>query len=204
MAESFVQVAVDSTGKMLRTETSVQGGNTVHAEVMVVQDVNGNLIGSSTVPGVGLQAALAAMDGTSFARQSAAVAASQIGTNAQQVALPGNWSVVSFPATNTAAVAVKAAGGAGVRHVCTAVSFGLGQPATALAFLGNLQILDGVTIIWQKAISSGAGTAVNGQSIDISGLALVGSANASMTAQFSAAAGAATQESVTLMGYDLS
>lgn len=51
MAESFVQVAPDSSGKLLRTETSTQGGNTVHQEVVTLADTSGNLINSGQLAG---------------------------------------------------------------------------------------------------------------------------------------------------------
>ena len=205
MAESFVQVAPDSTGKMLRTETSVQGANTVHAEVMALQDPVGNLIGSHLVSGgAALQTEIVDSGAVPFARASAANVLVQTGTNALMTAPPGYWSAVSFPTLNTVASAVRAAGGSLVRHVCTGASFAISEPATAVAFQGFVQILDGSTIIWQQAVSVGAGTAINGVTINITGLNLVGSFNSTMTASFNAAAGANTQESAVLMGYDVS
>src|SRR5260370_16190444 len=103
MAESFVTVAPDSTGKQLRTQTSVQGGNTVHEEVMVLADAAGNMVGTSTSQTAALQVALQDIGAVSFARASAANQALQTGTNAQQVALPGNWSVVASPAAGAVA-----------------------------------------------------------------------------------------------------
>jgi hypothetical protein len=145
-------------------------------------------------------------NGTTWDRLKSASAANLAATSGVGVAVvapPGQWTVVSFPATATQASAVKAAGAAGVRHVCTGLSFALSQPATALAFQGFVQILDGAAVIWKCAFSSGAGTAINGQSINITGLNLVGTAATSMTAQFGTAGGLATQQSAVLIGYDI-
>lgn len=134
----------------------------------------------------------------------AANLAAQSGLGVQLVAHPGFWTVNSFPGTATVASAVKGAGAAGVRHICAGVSFGFAQPtATPVAFTGNVQILDGATVIWQQAFAVAA-TASQSWQVNVTGLSLVGTAATSMTAQFSAAGGTATQESAVLMGYDAS
>lgn len=124
------------------------------------------------------------------------------GVNPIKILGDGDFSVVSFPAVATQAAAVKAAGAAGVRHVCTGASFGFSQPVTAVPLQSDVQILDGASIIWRQTFASvTAQTSVN---INVTGLNLVGTAATSMTAQFNAAGGANTQESAVLMGYDVS
>ncbi len=44
MADSFIQVAPDSTGKMMQTYLNTIGGNPVHAEVVSLVDTSGNPI----------------------------------------------------------------------------------------------------------------------------------------------------------------
>jgi hypothetical protein len=45
MAESYSQIQPDSTGNKIRTETSSQGGNTVHQQVVSLADAGGTLLG---------------------------------------------------------------------------------------------------------------------------------------------------------------
>lgn len=80
---------------------------------------------------------------------SAAALAAQSGIGARMVAPPGNWSVVSAPAVSTVASAVKGAGAAGVRHICTNVSFGFSAGTAVAAATVVVNLRDG---------ASGAGT----------------------------------------------
>jgi hypothetical protein len=45
MAESYSQIQPDSTGNKIRTETSSQGGNTVHQQVVSLANSDGTLLG---------------------------------------------------------------------------------------------------------------------------------------------------------------
>ena len=129
------------------------------------------------------------------------------GTSWQAVSLrPGYWTVVNTPAANTQATISKAAGGAGVRHVCTGILATLTAGVTAPAAVAlTVELRDGATgagtVIWQGRMSLGAIAGQNAPPIQIAGLSIVGSANTAMTLEFSAAGGANTLESVSLAGY---
>lgn len=132
-------------------------------------------------------------------------AATQIG--AALSAPPGNWSVANNPAANTRATITRAAGGAGVRHICTSIAGVFLTDAGAAPASVLLQLRDGAsgagTVLWEQRMST-AGLAV-GQviSIALSGLQIFGTANTAMTLEFSAAGGAATFEGVALTGYSV-
>ena len=111
---------------------------------------------------------------------------------------PGNWSVVHTPAAATQAQAIKAAGATGVRHVCTGVSGSIATAGTAQTPL-EVRIKDGTTIIWSKKVSCPANSFA---AIDCP-VSLVGSEATSMTLEFAAAGVAASEQDLTLMGYDL-
>lgn len=204
MSESFVQVAVDSTGKMLRTQTSVQGGNTVHEEVMVLADAVGNMVGTSTSQTAALQVALQDIGAVSFQRNSAANLAAATQTGAQVVASPGTWTATNTPAAATQATVSRVAGGAGVRHVCNSISASIAAVATGTTAVMQAVLRDGATgagtILWSTvmAVVPNTSTAVN-----LTGLSILGSANTAMTIEFTAAGAATTIESVTISGYDV-
>ena len=48
MAESYSQIQPDSTGNKIRTETSTQGGQTVHQQVVSLANSDGTLMGLSS------------------------------------------------------------------------------------------------------------------------------------------------------------
>lgn len=48
MAESYSQIQPDSTGNKIRTETSTQGGQTVHQQVVSLANADGTLLGLSS------------------------------------------------------------------------------------------------------------------------------------------------------------
>lgn len=121
------------------------------------------------------------------------------------VAGPGEWSQGHTPASATQATTTKAAGAAGVRHVCTAISATLATGATAQAAAALLVLRDGATgagtILWTKQVI----LPVNGVwNVDLTGLNIVGSAATAMTLEFSAAGALGTFESVSMSGYDAS
>lgn len=154
--------------------------------------------------GLGPDGSALDLTGAIAATQSAAVA----GNLAVPVAQIGQWSVIHVPAANTQATATKAAGGTGVRHVCTGISAQLVATATApTAVQLVVNLIDGASggtsYLWRGNISLPA-TAGAMSFIHITHIALVGSANTAMTLEFSATGGANTVESVTLMGYDCS
>ena len=116
------------------------------------------------------------------------------------------WDETHTPAVNTAATASKAAGGAGVRHVCTSILavFAAGTTAPAVA-MKTLQLRDGATgagtVVWSATVGVEA-TAGRNTVIQLSGLNIVGSSNTAMTLEFDAAGGANTFQSVAIHGYD--
>jgi hypothetical protein len=125
----------------------------------------------------------------------------------QAIAFPGQWAVTHSPAANTQATISKAAGGAGVRHVCTSLAARIVGGTTAPAAVSvTLNLRDGAT---------GAGTVLASWTFVLAGaiaakdevilcdLNIVGTANTAMTLEFSAAGGANTLESVNLVGYSL-
>ncbi len=115
----------------------------------------------------------------------------------------GTWTVVHDPGVNTLATASKAAGGASVKHVCTAILVTLSNDAAAVAFR-QVNLRDGAsgagTILWTGRLAI---PATNGSSarIELTGLNIVGSANTAMTLEFSGAGGANTYETVSMSGY---
>lgn len=118
------------------------------------------------------------------------------------------WSVTHSPAVNTQASASKAAGGAGVRHVCTGVSARLvAGTAAPAAVQGTLNLRDGATgagtilASWTVVLAASIGAR---DEINLTGLEIPGTANTAMTLEFAAASGANTFESVNLFGYDAS
>jgi len=135
---------------------------------------------------------------------SAANLAALSGLGSQIVVAPGQWTGFSDPAAAAQATVTRAAGGAGVRHICNSISASL-SGGTVASGIRKVYLRDGAagvgTILWagnmQVAIAGS-------EEIQISGLSIVGSANTAMTLEFDAAAGVASQENVTMTGYDAS
>jgi hypothetical protein len=123
----------------------------------------------------------------------------------RQVVTPpvgGQFNIVHTPVAATQATISQAAGGAGVRNVCTGISASLCTVGTAQAAAVQLNLRDGATgagtILWSKTFSCGTTTQIN---VDLSGLNIRGTAATAMTLEFSAAGVAASFESVSLSGY---
>ncbi len=114
---------------------------------------------------------------------------------------PGQWTA-SAQATAGTPSASKAAGGAGVSHVCTGIVASVAAAATAQTpVIVNLR--DGATgagtILATFALSAPAnGTGI----VSIAGLNIIGTANTAMTLEFAGATAAAVVGSVNLVGYD--
>lgn len=119
---------------------------------------------------------------------------------------PGEWTVRHTPATNTLATATKAAGGAGVYHVCSSIAFTLSSEGAPTPDTLNCYVRDGATtagdILWSATISLPA-VAGTSDRIALSNLHIAGSENTAMTIEFDAAGGANTFEAVAMTGYDL-
>lgn len=113
---------------------------------------------------------------------------------------PGEWAVNSEPAVSTQATATKAAGGAGVRHVCRSLHFSLA--AVAAQTIIYARVRDGAsgagTVLWSQGVIVPAGSAVT---IQLSDLNIVGSANTAMTFEWSAAPVATNFETAGGTGY---
>lgn len=116
------------------------------------------------------------------------------------------WAATSAPAAATQASASRAAAGAGIRHICTAVSITVSGGAVAPAAQTlTFNLRDGATgagpilATWTVGVEAVAGKTVP---INLSGLAVPGTAATAMTLEGSAAPGANTLESCTLAGYD--
>lgn len=162
----------------------------------------------------GLLAALirnCGFNGTTWDRlrtASAAVLAGATQPFALLATRPGDWSVTSSPAVNTVATASKAAGGAGVRHICTSVSARvLGGSTAPTAIVGVINLRDGATgagailMSWTTSLAAAVGAK---DEINLTGLNIVGAANTAMTLEFAAAGGANTFESANIGGYSVS
>lgn len=167
------------------------------------------------VVATGLQAAAAygfAFDGTTYDRLRTGSAANLSAAQTPPSLLvhqPGNWSITHTPTANTQATITRAAGGAGIRHVCTSITALLSAPAAATSGVVQINLRDGGTgagtILWSATVQIGGASSVSGGAVgvSISGLNIFGTANTAMTLEFSAAGGANTSESVALTGHDV-
>jgi hypothetical protein len=148
-------------------------------------------------------------DGTNDIKSgSAANLSGTSGANALMATPPGQWAVNHVPAVNTVATITKAAGAAGVRHVCTSLSFTLSAGTSApTAAVKTVSLRDGATGAgtvlqsWAVGVEATAGRA---HTVTLTGLNIVGSAATAMTLEFDSAAGANSFESVNLCGYSTS
>lgn len=147
-------------------------------------------------------------NGAAFIRSqsgSAANLAAQSASAAQLIQECGEWAINHTPVANTQATITRAAGAAGVRHVCKSITVTLiGLAASAEAtVLVNLR--DGVTgagtILWSARLLV-MGLTGSQAGITLGSLNIVGSAATAMTLEFAAAGGANTFETVSLTGVD--
>lgn len=182
-------------------------GMTVDTELAAAAALSDSLA-NPTVPGVGAYHLL--WNGTTWVRARDADADVLSGTTqseGQLVTRPGDWAASHAPAANTQATASKAAGGAGVRHVCTSISARIVGGTTApSATTATLNLRDGATgagTILMSWTLSLAGAIAAQDEVVLSGLNIVGSANTAMTLEFAAASGANTLQSVNLSGYSV-
>jgi hypothetical protein len=168
-------------------------------------------IGTASAPTTGERLAYTKLDGgiagssAPIEAGNAAAIAAGVSTKALLTVPCGNWYVTHAPAANNQATATKAAGAAGVRHVCTGFTVTLaGGAAAPTAALVTVNLRDGAT---------GAGTiistltlgleAVAGKNvaIHVGPLNVFGTAATAMTVETSASPGANASASVTLYGY---
>lgn len=124
-------------------------------------------------------------------------------TGVQIITNQAEWSIPHTPAVATRATITRAAGGAGVRHVCKAITATLAVAAADVGVAGVLvNLRDGATgagtILWSKRLAVVAAGGI--ADVNITGLNIAGSPNTAMTLEFAAAPGAASFEDVTLGG----
>lgn len=173
---------------------------------------NGDAEAVQTLGFLGIMSHGQLFNGTAWDRArsgSAAALAAFSGIGAQISTSPGNWSINHVPAAATQATIARAAGAAGVRHVCTGIDGVLIIPPTVNQPAIQLNLRDGTTgagtILFSRQCGIGAALAAGGmQEVSLSGLNIVGSAATAMTLEFSAAGAATTLQSVALTGYDAS
>lgn len=116
-----------------------------------------------------------------------------------QTAKPGQWNATIAAAENVAASATRAAGGAGTRLIAQGFEFtlsGLGNSPQDLI----CRIRDGAggAILWQSYIFKDIGGA--SVTIAINDISLPASVNTALVAEFSAAGGANTFQSINVRG----
>jgi hypothetical protein len=139
---------------------------------------------------------------TAWTASAANQAAANAGLHALTVAPPGQWIANHVPSTATLATVTKAAGSAGVRHVCTGIYASVSCDSTAQTPI-KIYLRDGATtagtILWAGTVAAPA----NGSGIiEISGLNILGTAATAMCGEFSGAGVTGSQCVVTITGYD--
>ena len=126
-------------------------------------------------------------------------------------ALPDSaWSITNASAVNALATATKAAGGAGVKHVCTGIQVHAWNNATGSASAAtgyNFAVRDGATgagtILWQGNLSFAAAPLNAGEGFAITfPTPLVGTANTAMCVECISTALTNTGSVVNAQGYD--
>jgi hypothetical protein len=161
---------------------------------------------------IGRSIFVAAGDGTNaFKAGTAANLSAESSVNAQMCTFPGNWAASSHPAVGTLASASQAAGGAGVRHVCSGFAFSWASDGTANGAAQQVTVVirDGATgagtILGQWPLSYTTTTPLdppNRGFFALSGLNLVGSAATAMTAEFIGTASSHELYGAAVFGYD--
>jgi hypothetical protein len=189
VADQYIQLPTDAanTGKKTDTSELSVGANTVQRQ-------RANIASPATA------AALAEV-------KAARPVIGEYGLAVREAPHVDGWSETHSPAVNTQATKSKAAGAAGVRHVCTGLSASLagGTGATAGGTV-TLNLRDGATgagtVLMSWTVPVPAAGSIN--IITLSGVEIPGTAATAMTLEFSAAAGANTYESVNLTGHSAS
>lgn len=152
--------------------------------------------------GTGVQAVVAMVGtGSIFLKRANNGAANMTATTQIQAAMsaaPGEWFTADYEAA-AQVTCTKAAGAAGVRHICRSVSMTL---AGALSGIVRFNLRDGATGAgtimrsWALAILAG-----DSKSVEVSGLNIFGTAATAMTLESAAALPALTEGSVGMSGY---
>jgi len=167
-------------------------------------DADASGIGNS----VAAKAFLRAYNNTNYDRVrdgAQAVLIAESSKGALLVAPPGSWAINNLPAVSTRATISRAAGAAGVSHVCTGLSFGFSAttPLGAIVTV-TINLRDGATgagtVLWAWQFTLPAAV-ISPFQLSLSGLNFVGSAATAMTLEFGALV-TNLLEFVTLSGYD--
>lgn len=116
--------------------------------------------------------------------------------------MANQWSVQHTPAAATQATITKAAV-AGSRHVCDSICVTLAASGTAQTPIQAV-LRDGASgvgaILWSAKLAA----PVNGHAkIELNSLSIPGTSGAAMTLEFTAAGVAASEQAVSMVGYDL-
>lgn len=194
---------LDSSNKLVVTsggaaQVAVVAGSAVIGHVIAdtgsttaVTQATGSNLHAVIDAGVATIGSVKLTDGTNSAPMNSAANQVAATTNGAVITERGaRWRVTSTPAVSVVASAVKAAGGAGVRHVCDSISFSGGSTTAPVLTKLNVNLRDGAagagTIIWSFTVIVGAATGQNIPPFTASGLNLVGTAATAMTLEFSA------------------
>lgn len=116
--------------------------------------------------------------------------------------MANQWSVQHTPGAAAQATITKAAA-AGYRHVCDSITATIACAGTAQTPI-QVVLRDSTsgtgTILWSAKLAA----PVNGMAdIELNGLGIVGSSGNAMTLEFSVAGVAASEQTVSMVGYDI-
>lgn len=210
---TFGSGTITARGLALDLGGAVDAGSILKTTDGSTQQSVGNPAGLGDGNGLntGLAVGVYGFNGTSWERLRTNAAGVISGTTQPRILLtadPGEWSVTHAPAVNTQATASRAAGAAGVRHVCRSITAVLAAGTAApTAATATINLRDGATgagsILWSAIIAIPATAGLVSPPIQLSGLNIVGSAATAMTLEFAAASGANTFQSVSLTGYSV-
>jgi len=169
-------------------------------------------IGSANVPSAGSRIQYVKIDGgggglsVPIENGTQANLAATVSTKSLLVVRPGEWSKTHAPAVNTQATISKAAGAAGVSHVCTWLSVTLANDSTgSVQTVLTFNLRDGATgagtVLASFTLALPA-TAGECRAFSLSGLNVVGTAATAMTLESASSPGTHTAASVAFGGYD--
>ena len=201
MADDFVQAAPDSTGKKVRTFLHTVGGNPVESQANgLIDPVSGNPITAPNTAPVGTEQGMI----TRPIPMALASATNLLAKNSTGVGIqtqPGMWSVTATATAGTPS-ASKAAGAAGVSHVCTTVSVSLACGTTPQTPV-TVNLRDGATGVGTVLMSwTLAALAGDAKMLSLTGLNLPGTAATAMTLELAGATATNVVATVNLAGYD--
>lgn len=116
--------------------------------------------------------------------------------------MANQWSVQHTPTAATQATITKAAV-AGTRHVCDSITATIACGATAQTPI-NVVLRDGASgvgaILWSAKLSAPVNSMAD---IELESLGIIGTSGNAMTLEFTAAGVAASEEAVSMVGYDI-